>query len=81
MGTYVMLAIVFVWWGTWVYMTLHDLSQEKKKFAHMKANKGKLDPFLFTGEKARKEFLDYVQKHPEVKKDQYVELVMENMES
>jgi len=78
-GTYVMLAIIFVWWGAWVYMTLNDISIEKKKFAHMEANNGKLDPFMFTGEKARKEFLDYVEKHPEVKKDDYVKLVLENM--
>lgn len=79
MGTYVMLAIIFVWWGAWVYMTLNDISIEKKKYAHMKAHNGKLDPFMFTGERARKEFLGYIEKHPEVKKDDYVKLVLENM--
>lgn len=60
-------------------MTFNDISIEKRKFAHLSRSNGKLDPFLFTGERARKEFLDYVERHPEVKEDGYVKLVLENM--
>ncbi len=79
MGTYVMLVVVFAWWAFFLYITFNDIGVEKKKFLQMKSNNGKLDPFLFSGEKARKEFLEYLEKHPETKKDDYVKLVLENM--
>lgn len=73
---YVMLCVVIVWWVTWIAVTIGDIKKEKVKIGLL--NAGKLDPFHFTGERAKKEFFEYIEKHPEVRNDKYVQLILEN---
>lgn len=52
--TILMLVICFAWFGLFLYFTFQDLRREEKKSAIL-ASGEPLDPFLFSGEKARAE--------------------------
>ena len=52
--TWLMVIVVLVWTALFLYFTMHDLRCESKKEEIL--SKGEdLDPFLFTGERARAE--------------------------
>jgi len=52
--TWLMVIVVLVWTALFLYFTFHDLKCEKQKEEILAAGE-ELDPFLFTGEKARAE--------------------------
>lgn len=52
--TICMLGVCFAWFGLFAYFTIQDLRHEEKK-NEILASGEPLDPFLFTGEKARRE--------------------------
>lgn len=66
-GTLLMLAVCVVWFGCFVAFTARDLQEESKK-THLIVQGKSLDPFLFSGEKARKEASVLYQTDPVAKK-------------
>lgn len=52
--TWLMVIVVLVWAVLFLYFTMHDLKCERTKEEILASGK-ELDPFLFTGEKARAE--------------------------
>ncbi len=61
--TICMLGVCFLWFGCFLYFTIQDLRHEEKKTAIL-ASGEPLDPFLFTGEKARAEAREQYLKDP-----------------
>jgi len=66
-GTWLMLMVCLIWFGCFIYFTAKDLGDEGKKSAII-ASGEPLDPYLFSGEKARAEARALYGKDPVVKK-------------
>jgi len=63
LGTWVMLGVCIAWFVLFIRFTYRDLRDESRKTAIL-ASKEPLDPFLFSGEKARTEAREQYEKDP-----------------
>lgn len=64
-GTYLMLLVCFVWFVAFLYTLYVDLrDEERKNEAIAQHGEDGLDPFLFSGERARQEATDMYLKDP-----------------
>lgn len=66
--TWLMVIVVLVWSGIFIYLTINDLRCENHKSSVLAAGE-EVDPFQFSGEKARAEAREaYVNNDPVLKK-------------
>lgn len=66
--TYIGVLIALSVWALFIHFVIKDLKREIEKLKLIEAGK-ELNPFMFSGEKAKKELEEFVKRYPEVRKD------------